>query len=88
MLPKRTGMEVCQALRDRGDRTRIMLMTAKYSENHEVAGLDAGADDYLVKPFGFEELLARIRALLRRAEGMASPILEWGDLRSILAVPG
>ena len=81
MLPKRTGMQVCQELRDRGDRTPIILMTAKDSETDEVAGLDAGADDYLVKPFGFEELLARIRALLRRAEGMASPILEWGDLR-------
>ncbi|MGB3293952.1 MAG: response regulator [Phormidesmis sp.] len=81
MLPKRTGMQVCQALRDQGDRTPIILMTTKDSETDEVAGLDAGADDYLVKPFGFEELLARIRALLRRAEGMASPILEWGDLR-------
>ena len=81
MLPKRTGMQVCQELRDRGDRTPIILMTAKDNETDEVAGLDAGADDYLVKPFGFEELLARIRALLRRSEGIASPILEWGDLR-------
>lgn len=81
MLPKRTGMQVCQELRDRGDRTPIILMTAQDSETDEVAGLNAGADDYLVKPFGFEELLARIRALLRRSEGMAPPILEWGDLR-------
>ena len=81
MLPKRTGMQVCQELRDRGDRTPIILMTAQDSKTDEVAGLDAGADDYLVKPFGFEELLARIRALLRRSEGMASPILKWGDLR-------
>lgn len=56
-------------------------MTARDSETDEVDGLDAGADDYLVKPFGFEELLARIRALLRRSEGIASPKLEWGDLR-------
>ncbi len=81
MLPKRTGMQVCQELRDRGDRTPIILMTAQDNETDEVAGLDAGADDYLVRPFGFEELLARIRALLRRSEGIASPILEWGDLR-------
>ncbi len=81
MLPKRTGIQVCQALRDRGDRTPIILMTARDSETDEVDGLDAGADDYLVKPFGFEELLARIRALLRRSEGIATPILEWGDLR-------
>ncbi|MEL7225059.1 MAG: response regulator, partial [Cyanobacteria bacterium J06576_12] len=59
----------------------IILMTGKNSGTNEVAGLDAGADDYLVKPFGFEELLARIRAVLRRSEGIASPILEWGDLR-------
>lgn len=81
MLPKKTGIEVCQALREAGDRTPIILMTGKNSGTDEVAGLDAGADDYLVKPFGFEELLARIRAVLRRAEGIASPILEWGDLR-------
>ena len=81
MLPRKTGIEVCRTLRDEGDRTPIILMTGKDSGTDEVAGLDAGADDYLVKPFGFEELLARIRAVLRRAEGIASPILEWGDLR-------
>ncbi|MEM9091687.1 MAG: response regulator [Cyanobacteria bacterium P01_F01_bin.53] len=81
MLPKRTGIEVCQVLRDAGDRTPIILMTAQDSGANEVAGLDAGADDYLMKPFGFEELLARIRAILRRSEGIASPILTWGDLR-------
>ena len=81
VLPKKTGIQVCEALREQGDRTPIILMTGKNSSTNEVAGLDAGADDYLVKPFGFEELLARIRAVLRRSEGIASPILEWGDLR-------
>lgn len=81
MLPKKTGIEVCRDLREEGDRTPIILMTGQDNTTNEVAGLDAGADDYLVKPFGFEELLARIRALLRRSEGIASPILEWGDLR-------
>lgn len=81
VLPKKTGIQVCEALREQGDRTPIILMTGKSSGTNEVAGLDAGADDYLVKPFGFEELLAHIRAVLRRSEGIASPILEWGDLR-------
>ena len=81
VLPKKTGIEVCEALREQGDRTPIILMTGKQGSTNEVAGLDAGADDYLIKPFGFEELLARIRAVLRRSEGIASPILEWGDLR-------
>ncbi len=81
MLPRKTGIEVCRALREAGDRTPIILMTARDSGTDEVAGLDAGADDYLVKPFGFEELLAHIRAVLRRAEGIASPVLAWGDLR-------
>jgi diguanylate cyclase (GGDEF)-like protein len=81
MLPRKTGIEVCRALREAGDRTPIILMTARDSATDEVAGLDAGADDYLVKPFGFEELLAHIRAVLRRSEGIASPVLAWGDLR-------
>ncbi|MEO1446350.1 MAG: response regulator [Cyanobacteria bacterium J06635_11] len=81
VLPKKTGIQVCEALREQGDRTPIILMTGKNSSTNEVAGLDAGADDYLEKPFGFEELLAHIRAVLRRSEGIASPILEWGDLR-------
>lgn len=81
MLPRKTGIEVCSALREEGDRTPIILMTGQDSRRSEVTGLDSGADDYLVKPFGFEELLARIRAVLRRSEGIASPILEWGALR-------
>ncbi|MEO1743189.1 MAG: response regulator [Cyanobacteria bacterium J06629_9] len=80
MLPKLSGTEVCQQLRGQGIQTPIMLMTARDAHTDKVTGLDAGADDYLVKPFEFEELLARIRALLRRAEGNASPVLRWGKL--------
>ncbi len=79
-LPKLDGMQLCQHLRKKGDDTPIILMTARDASTDKIAGLDAGADDYLVKPFEFEELLARIRALLRRAEGLVSPILQWGDL--------
>ena len=79
-LPKLDGIELCKYLRNEGNYTPIILMTARDASSDKVAGLDAGADDYLVKPFEFEELLARIRALLRRAEGLASPILQWGDL--------
>ncbi len=79
-LPKLDGVELCKHLRNEGNYTPIILMTARDASSDKVAGLDAGADDYLVKPFEFEELLARIRALLRRAEGLASPVLQWGDL--------
>lgn len=79
-LPKLDGMQLCKHLRQKGNDTPIILMTARDTSTDRVAGLDAGADDYLVKPFEFEELLARIRALLRRAEGLVSPILQWGDL--------
>jgi len=81
MLPKLDGMHLCQQLRENGNDTPIILLTARDASTDRVAGLDAGADDYLVKPFEFEELLARIRALLRRAEGIVSPILRWGDLQ-------
>jgi two-component system response regulator MprA len=67
MMPRLDGVEVCRALRQRGDRTPILVLTAKHRLTDRVAGLDAGADDYLVKPFALEELLARLRALLRRA---------------------
>ncbi|MEL6353145.1 MAG: response regulator [Cyanobacteria bacterium J06627_28] len=80
MLPKLDGITLCKHLRNEGNYTPIILMTARDASSDKVAGLDAGADDYLVKPFEFEELLARIRALLRRAEGLASPVLQWGDL--------
>ncbi len=79
-LPQLDGVQLCEHLRNRGNDTPIILMTARDASTDRVAGLDAGADDYLIKPFEFEELLARIRALLRRSEGLISPILQWGEL--------
>lgn len=66
MMPRLDGLSVCRLLRAQGDRTPILILTARHELSDRVAGLDAGADDYLVKPFALEELLARIRALLRR----------------------
>ena len=66
-MPVLDGLEVCRRLRAAGDRTPILMLTARHATADRVAGLDAGADDYLVKPFALEELLARLRALLRRA---------------------
>jgi two-component system, OmpR family, manganese sensing response regulator len=68
MLPHVTGLQICQQLRDRGDATPVLFLTAKDTLDDRVIGLDAGADDYLVKPFELRELLARVRALLRRAQ--------------------
>jgi OmpR-family two-component system manganese-sensing response regulator len=67
MLPYRSGLEICQFLRRQGDMTPVLFLTAKDTLDDRVSGLDAGADDYLVKPFQLRELLARVRALLRRA---------------------
>jgi two-component system copper resistance phosphate regulon response regulator CusR len=72
MLPGRSGIEVLAAIRKQGQKTPVLLLTAKDSIEDRVLGLDAGADDYLVKPFAFPELLARVRALLRR--GKAEPV--------------
>jgi two-component system, OmpR family, manganese sensing response regulator len=66
MLPRKNGLEICQALRSQGKTTPVLFLTAKDTVDDRVAGLDAGADDYLVKPFELRELLARVRALLRR----------------------
>ncbi len=66
MMPRLDGIEVCRTLRERGDRTPVLVLTARHRLSERVAGLDAGADDYLVKPFALEELLARLRALRRR----------------------
>jgi two-component system response regulator MprA len=66
LMPRLDGFEVCRRLRERGDRTPVLLLTAKDAVGERVEGLDAGADDYVVKPFALDELLARIRALLRR----------------------
>src|SRR5437764_1437553 len=67
MLPRRDGLEVCRALRERGCWAPVLMLTARVAPPERVAGLDAGADDYLAKPFDFDELLARLRALLRRS---------------------
>ncbi len=67
-MPRIDGLEVCRRLRQGGDRTPVLMLTARGEVDDRVAGLDAGADDYLVKPFALRELLARVRALLRRAE--------------------
>ncbi len=80
MLPGVDGLEICRRRRAAGDRTPILILTAKDMVRDRVAGLDAGADDYLVKPFAFEELLARIRALLRRPSGGQAAELKVGDL--------
>jgi two-component system response regulator MprA len=80
MLPGLDGLEVCRRLRA-ASKVPILMLTAKDSVNDRVGGLDAGADDYLVKPFEFEELLARIRALLRRVKVEEPEILSYADLR-------
>lgn len=80
MLPKMDGMEICQRLRDEKNKTPILMLTAKDKVSDRVDGLNCGADDYLVKPFAFEELLARIRALLRRPVDAKGSILKIGDL--------
>lgn len=80
MLPGRSGIEVLSTLRRQGDRTPVLLLTAKDAVEDRVLGLDNGADDYLVKPFAFEELSARIRALLRRNRPDSSSALTIGTL--------
>lgn len=80
MLPGMDGLEVCHRLRTGGE-VPIVMLTAKDTIQDRVQGLDAGADDYLVKPFNLDELLARIRALLRRTQTKRIPILEFGDLK-------
>jgi two-component system response regulator MprA len=79
-MPKLDGLEVCRRLRAAGDRTPVLMLTARDAIDDRVDGLDAGADDYLVKPFALRELRARLRALLRRAEEPASPALRFADL--------
>ena len=79
-LPGRDGLEILQALRQRGMKTPVLVLTARDSLTDRVAGLDAGADDYLIKPFAFAELLARIRALVRRGRVTETPRLAVGDL--------
>lgn len=79
-LPKLDGISLIRMLRDEGKGFPIIILTARNNWQEKVEGLEAGADDYLVKPFQTEELLARINALLRRSRGFASPTLNFGDL--------
>jgi DNA-binding response OmpR family regulator len=80
MLPGLTGLEVCRRLRATGDKVPVVLLTAKDEVSDRVAGLDAGADDYVVKPFSIEELLARVRAHLRRTTEEDPDLLAFADL--------
>jgi DNA-binding response OmpR family regulator len=80
MLPGISGLEVCRRLRQTGDRVPVILLTAKDEIGDRVAGLDAGADDYVVKPFSVEELLARVRAHLRRTQEEDPDLLSFADL--------
>ncbi len=79
-LPKKPGLAVLRELRGRGNGVPVLILSARDAVGERVAGLDAGADDYLVKPFDLDELGARLRALLRRAQGSAEPLLRFGDL--------
>ena len=81
MLPGLDGTEVSRTLRSRGVRTPILMLTARDAVEDRVKGLDSGADDYLIKPFAFAELLARLRALLRREPATTGNVLEISDLR-------
>jgi len=80
MLPKKNGIAMCREIRERGVVTPVLMLTARDSIEDKVRGLDAGADDYLVKPFAFKELLARVRALLRRRSDVKTPTLKIADL--------
>jgi two-component system, OmpR family, response regulator MprA len=79
-MPEPDGLEVCRRLRATGDRTPVLMLTARDAVDDRVAGLDAGADDYLVKPFALKELLARLRALLRRTDPSEDALLRFDDL--------
>ena len=79
MLPGKDGIAICRELRRRGDRTPIIMLTARSTEGDKIAGLDCGADDYITKPFSPVEVRARIRAALRRREGGTTQIIHFGD---------
>jgi two-component system response regulator MprA len=80
LMPGVDGLEVCRRIRKRGSRVPVLMLTARAEVENRVAGLDAGADDYVPKPFALEELLARLRALLRRAAPEAGQVLRFADL--------
>src|SRR5258708_2027361 len=80
-LPLRDGIDVLRELRKRGDATPVIILTARDEIQHRIAGLDAGADDYIVKPFDLDEVTARMRSVLRRAAGRGDPGIQHGELR-------
>ena len=80
-LPLRDGLHVLRAMRQRGDATPVIILTARDETQQRIAGLDAGADDYIVKPFDLDEVMARMRSVLRRAAGRGDPAIQHGDLR-------
>jgi two-component system, OmpR family, response regulator QseB len=80
-LPQRDGIEVLRELRKRGDSTPVIIVTARDEVQHRVAGLDAGADDYIVKPFDLDEVMARMRSVLRRAAGRGDSSIQHGELK-------
>ncbi|MGW3248671.1 response regulator transcription factor [Streptomyces sp. NPDC001070] len=80
LMPEPNGLEVCRRIRARGDRVPVLMLTARDLVEDRVAGLDAGADDYLVKPFALDELRARIRALLRRGGAAQEEVIRFADL--------
>lgn len=80
MLPGVDGVEVCRRIRAAGDDVAILMLTARSDVSDRVRGLDAGADDYLVKPFAYEELLARVRSLLRRHDAVSREVIAWRDV--------
>lgn len=79
-LPRKSGIEVLEDLRSKGNKVPVLILTAKDTINDRIIGLDQGADDYMVKPFDLDELYARLRAILRRSSGRATPILTHGDI--------
>jgi len=81
MLPKMDGLHVLAAMRKEGNKTPVLVLTALGETDEKISGLDAGADDYLAKPFAFDELLARLRALIRRSAGHSSNTLQLGGLK-------
>jgi two-component system response regulator QseB len=80
-LPQRSGIDVLRELRQRGDATPVIILTARDEVQNRIAGLDAGADDYIVKPFDLDEVTARIRSVTRRAAGRGDSRIQHGDLR-------
>ncbi|HUY68184.1 MAG TPA: response regulator transcription factor [Alphaproteobacteria bacterium] len=80
-LPDGSGLDILKFLRDRRNQTPVLIVTAHDTLKDVVAGLDQGADDYMIKPFALEELEARVRVLLRRSQGRAAPVITWGNIR-------